>query len=498
MAKQTQSRPAPGVAPETSRFSERLGVEVRASGPLASEGPTLAAAERLGHRLERLAPPVGGPPIQRTIHKWNGKAWEVHQTTTADKDEHPAPEDHDFEHDPEPGDLYDQDTGVHHRRAEGARGRLERSASRYRKRADRAARQAEKAPEPTKISRKRKRAEVLADQDFAEITEKRGNRKKVETPFGPMRFGRGMFNTQPLGTFSPDDWGEKRALPGHNYDHFVSGLEGSANRKGILDEIDDYLADDETPKASKHAKTAKEKEAATGLAGLLSVAEPHVTRNPVGGKPERAAIRRAKKVGVKRVFNRKEGEYPPAWATAGGAKIGGTGAWREMREGKREIPMGAWTCSTKCRRRRKIQPPPLHPPKEAPAANRVPAPQIRAPSRVPSPAPKRAPSPNRLPNRRESALGEVNRFSDTAQRNRRADRGVEQAGRHCRRRPRICSGEFKLGRVPGKILENPRDNEELAMKILKFRHEVFKFRWEDLKFGRQDLKSHRENLKFSV
>lgn len=65
-------------------------------------------------------------------------------------------------------------------------------------------------------------------------------------------------------------------------------------------------------------------------------------------------------------------------------------------------------------------------------------------------------------------------------------------------RPRILSGEFKLGRVPGKILEIPRDNEELAMKIFKFRHEVFKFRWEDLKFGRQDLKSHRENLKFSV
>ena len=340
MPKEMQSRPAPGVTPETSSFSERAGGEVRAPGSFVSEGPTLAAAERLGHRLERLAPPVGGPPIQRTIHKWNGKAWEVHQTTTADKDEHPAPEDHDFEHDPEPGDLYDQDTGVHHRRAEEARGRLERSASRFRKRAARAASPSEKSPKPVKSARKRKRAELLGNEDFSEVTEKRGNRKKVETPFGPMRFGRGMFNTQPLGTFSPDDWGQ-RALPGHNYDHFVTGLEGSANRGGILDEIGDYLADDETPKASKHAKTAKEKEAATGLAGLLSVAEPHVTRNPVGGKPERAAIRRAKKVGVKKVFNRKEGEYVPAWATAGGAKVGGTGAWREMRQGDREIPMAS-------------------------------------------------------------------------------------------------------------------------------------------------------------
>ena len=58
-------------------------------------------------------------------------------------------------------------------------------------------------------------------------------------------------------------------------------------------------------------------------------------------------------------------------------------------------------------------------------------------------------------------------------------------------RPRICSGEFKLGRVPGKILETPRDTEELAM-------EIFKFRCEDLKFGGEILKSHRENLKFSV
>lgn len=45
----------------------------------------------------------------------------------------------------------------------------------------------------------------------------------------------------------------------------------------------------------------------------------------------------------------------------------------------------------------------------------------------------------------------------------------------CRRRPRIFSGESKLRRVPGKILSLPRDHQELAMEIFKFRRENLKY-----------------------
>lgn len=240
-------------------------------------GPSLAAAERLGHRLADL------PPT------------------------------------PDPGD-----------REALALARLRRAAERSRRRASPA-----EVPGAT-----RKRAEIYARKSFAAVSKSRGNREVVRTPFGKARFGRGQRNIQPYGTLDREDWGEGK-LPRLNYDSIAGNLPKEGEKaQGIADEISGFLANDAAPKPTRYAESRNEKASATLLSGLLTVAEPHEERNPVGGKPERAAIRRAKKVGFKRVFNRRKGEYVPAWAIAGGAKTGGTQAWREILDGTRSIPPG--------------------------------------------------------------------------------------------------------------------------------------------------------------
>ncbi|HEV7668979.1 MAG TPA: hypothetical protein VGS22_10675 [Thermoanaerobaculia bacterium] len=210
-----------------------------------------------------------------------------------------------------------------------ALGRLRRAAERSKKRS-------EAADVP---AAGRKRAEIYARKSFAEVTKSRGNREVVRTPFGEVRFGRGPHNIQPYGTLDREDWG-KGNLPRLNYDTIVGNLpKEGAKVQGVADEIGGFLANDAPPKPTRYAETRSEKASATLLSGLLAVAEPHEERNPVGGKPERAAIRRAGKVGFKRVFNRKKGEYVPAWAdSVSREKVGGTSAWREIRGGSRPIP----------------------------------------------------------------------------------------------------------------------------------------------------------------
>jgi len=300
---------------------------VAVSAAIESE-TTLANAERFGHRFERLAvASTEVAPIQRTKYEWDGSKWNVHSRAKKDTDAHPHPKKKKFGVDLEPGDRYDQNTGVHRRRAHEARQRLERAADREERRQD------------GTLNGKRKRAYDYSGKDFSGVTKKNDNREILQTPFGDMRFGRGMYNTQPFGTFDPEDWDEDKPKPKHNYDALSQALEKSKKKSEILDEMSSFLGSDQPVIPSTSATTNMEKAAATGLTGLLTVAEPHQTRNPVGGKPERAAVRYAKKTSLKKVFNRKNGAYVPAWAIKGGAKQGGTSAWQQMRSGDQQMPL---------------------------------------------------------------------------------------------------------------------------------------------------------------
>lgn len=290
----------------------------------------LAAAERLGHRLETLPPPTAvAAPIQRTKYEWDGGKWTLHSTANTDVDAHPHPDDHHYE-DLEEGDRYDQATGTLHRRAKQVRERLGRATERSNQRA--------------KKDLKRKRDDLYSHKDFSQVTKTRGNREEVKTPFGTMRFGRGMYNDQPFGTLDPEDWPEDKSAknegkkPAHNYDELPKEIESSGKKGEILDEMIEFMGSTDAPKPSSNTTTRSQKASATGLLGLLSVAESHRLRNPTGGKTERAALRFAKKNPMKDVFNRQTGAYVPAWNKGRGAPIGGTGGWREMREGKRPIP----------------------------------------------------------------------------------------------------------------------------------------------------------------
>ena len=318
----SERQPSPSVAPAL----QPAQASPRSPEPIAA----LAAAERFGHRLEALPPPTGGAaPIQRTKYEWDGGKWTLHSTANTDVDAHPHPDTHGYE-DLEVGDRYDRTTGTLERRAQNARGRLRRATKRSEKRAAEGL--------------KRKRDDLYAHKDFSEVSKKKGNREELDTPFGKMRFGRGMYNTQPFGTLDPEDWPEEKSKkgkekkPAHNYDELPKEIESSGKKGEILDEMLGFMSSTGPPTPSLHTTTRAQKASATGLVGLLSVAEPHQLRNPTGGKTERAALRHAKKHPMKNVFNRKTGAYVPAWNKSEGAPIGGTGGWREMRQGKRPIP----------------------------------------------------------------------------------------------------------------------------------------------------------------
>lgn len=255
-------------------------------------------------------------PIQRTVRIYVKGKWEVFAKTKGAVDSHPVNEKK-FEHPPEEGDFYDEVTGVHHR-ANAIRHRLQRARDRQLRRA-----------------KAKKRGQAFSKVDFSGMSKKNDNRLEFQTPGGVMYFGRGLYNEQPYGRLSSEDWEDD--LIGINYDDIYKALDKSEQFGLIMAQVQDFLGSMDLPKESKGAPS--DLMAITALSGLLSVAEPHGLRNPLGGKPERAAVRHARNLGsAKPVFNRKAGAYVPAWAVAGGAAQGGTGAWRAMVEGEQPIP----------------------------------------------------------------------------------------------------------------------------------------------------------------
>ncbi|WP_298427405.1 hypothetical protein [uncultured Kordia sp.] len=165
------------------------------------------------------------------------------------------------------------------------------------------------------------------------------NRVIHKTPFGSIRLGRGMYSTQPYANLDKKEWPNRKALPKTNYDDIHKNITSSGKEKEILDETGTYMSNVQPVKPSSLKLSTKSKASASLFSGLLTAAEPHNERNPVGGKPERAAIRYAKRKGMKKTFNRKNGAYVPTWAKDGGAKMGGTGAWKKMRARKMTMPL---------------------------------------------------------------------------------------------------------------------------------------------------------------
>ena len=165
------------------------------------------------------------------------------------------------------------------------------------------------------------------------------NRYIHKTPFGSVRLGRGKFSTQPYANLDEAEWPVRKDLPKTNYDDIHQNITSSGKEKEILEETGAYMSNVKPVKPSSLKLSTKSKASASLFSGLLTAAEPHQERNPVGGKPERAAIRHAKRKGMKKTFNRKNGAYVPSWAKVGGAKMGGTGAWRKMRARKMTMPL---------------------------------------------------------------------------------------------------------------------------------------------------------------
>lgn len=182
----------------------------------------------------------------------------------------------------------------------------------------------------------RKRADLFSSIDFSKRNKKTGTRLEVGTPFGKMRFGRGKFNVQPFGTLDREDWGPGY-LPPVNYDSIHRTL---GDDVAVYDEILGFLSNSQPVRSSRRQLPRAKMAAATALSSLLSVAEPHRTRNPAAGKLARAAIRRAHRIGGGLVFNRKDGHFVPAHAKDAGAKQGGTGALKDMISGDKRLSKG--------------------------------------------------------------------------------------------------------------------------------------------------------------
>jgi hypothetical protein len=271
-----------------------------------------------------------GPVLQRTVWRWDGTSWVVEKSSTADTDTHPHPSV--AVPNPKVNDRYDQQTGTRTSQTEHLRGRLERAKDRDSKRTS-----------PVK------RAHLHSGKDFSEVSKKRGNRLAFATPTGTMSFGRGMFNTQPYGTFDPELWNEagpgdkkkgKKRKRGLNYDEMAQEMDTlpPAKKKRVVAEMRQFADSVDAPSSSGASLSTEQQKAAAGISALLAVAEPHGTRNPFGGKPERAALKTAEQKGFKFTFNRARGAYPPAWAKGAGAPVGGTSAFAEMATGDRDMP----------------------------------------------------------------------------------------------------------------------------------------------------------------
>jgi hypothetical protein len=179
-----------------------------------------------------------------------------------------------------------------------------------------------------------KRGQNIVDVDYDDRMKKNGNRLPIQTPFGTAHLGRGPYNNQPLLGLEPNEW--ENPIIKTNYDELISKVKTGGNP--MLDEMLEHLETKGHVQPSQLHLDDLTSQAGTALTGLLTSAEPHKTRNPVGGKPERASVRYARVHGLALTYNRKNGAYVPAWAEDAGADKGGTGAFREMRKGKRPIP----------------------------------------------------------------------------------------------------------------------------------------------------------------
>lgn len=331
----TKTNPATGMqrkSAQTMHPNQVSAKALNAPGELTGE-QILALQQTAGNQATQrlLATPSQAVPhaaptahIQRTTWEWSGSEWKLHSHDEDDKDEHLSPDEVEFEN-LEPGDLYDQNTGELTSRAKKLRGRLGRAAERQEKR--------------TK-GKKRGHDEAMLDFSDKKKSHSSGDtRLQNTTPFGVVRTGRGAFTKQPYVNLDETEWPNRNDVPRTNYDILSQHIGASSKKAEILNAMETYLSSNGDVAASGLELPGKEKASSALLSGLLSVAEPHQLRNPAGGKPERASIRYARKNGMAKTYNRKNGAYVPAWAKAGGAPAGGTGAWREMRAGERHMPI---------------------------------------------------------------------------------------------------------------------------------------------------------------
>jgi hypothetical protein len=346
VAQQKQGRVKPttqlkgvGINDDNSLEREATNMGNRAAAhrpPLLAGGPAALVQRQ-----------VSAPVAQLTRWQWNGRRWTNAGASSTDTDPHPHPDDFEFEEELEEGDRYDQQTGQHIRRQHNARERVTRSSARQVNRTD--------------DDHYTKRGHDTGNLDFRGISKKNDNRVVDETPFGIMRHGKGPFQPQPFGTFTPEDWaddeseapkvarGKRRAKKKQpknirsNYDELAGILSDSEQKDEILEESLAHQSSTGEVEPTSLALSRRELQAATALNSLLSVAESNQSRNPTGGKVERAALRYAQQVGFKRVFNRRDGAYIPAHAKAGGARMGGTGDFRQMRLGNTPFPPSTLT-----------------------------------------------------------------------------------------------------------------------------------------------------------
>jgi hypothetical protein len=217
----------------------------------------------------------------------------------------------------------------------GARGAQDSKAAFYGGRLQRAKARQERRARKNKVGEKRGQGHGATDIDYEEA----GKSVAIATPFGVVRAEaskRKNAGGQPNIYFSKNDWPDDTLITQTNYDFLHEIIANSGQETAIFEEIQNFLNANGAVTPTKLQLSARAKMAAAALCGLLSHGESHQTRNPSGGKVERAAARHAAKSGVKKTFGRREGAYPPAWAKEAGAKIGGTEALRSIREVKRD------------------------------------------------------------------------------------------------------------------------------------------------------------------
>ena len=306
---QAQRQPiaAPVYRPQTNRIVQPQATSLQRKSqtmrPLQNQpAPKAPAAYR----------PLACPsrfPIQRARWMFEGGEW---KRDSKGKENVIFPIDEKkFAHEPEEGDYYDEETGEHFRAA-AVQERLQRIAARQKKR-----------------KKARRRAQLFAGINYNGRSKRNKNRVVVHTPGGDMEFGWG-WGGQPFGGFSDKGFGEEKKIR-TNYDAISETLDQSKDFGGMMDDALEYMSSVD-PKVKVKKRSPRDRMGLTAISSLLTAAEPHQRRNPLGGKPERAAIRYAKKLkSARMVFNRQDGAYVPSWK-------GGTRAWREMIAGERHIP----------------------------------------------------------------------------------------------------------------------------------------------------------------